>query len=258
LESISEVQVIKGVIPAEYGQALSGNVNVITNSGTNEYHGSVFYNYQGAGMGARHQMTTSKPNFVWNQFGGSMGGPILRDRLFIFAAFEGYRESSFSFLTGDVPTQLLRQRILAALPFPETQPMLEQNPLLARGSAAITVARRSGHLHAPYSGDLFVRWIGSAAIGVFLAALVLFTAIVFMGYLISDWPISSNSDEGGMTPNFDWFKLQVVYPACLWLVVIFFAVVRFLSYLDLRIRHEGWEVELLMRAEAQRLATQIG
>ena len=57
--------------------------------------------------------------------------------------------------------------------------------------------------------------------------------------------------------NLDWFKLEVVYPACLWLVVAFLAVVRFLSYLDLRIRHEGWEVELLMRAEALRLATPL-
>lgn len=134
--------------------------------------------------------------------------------------------------------------------------LLEQNPLLARDGGAITVGRRSGHLHAPYSGDLFVRWIGSAAIGGFLAALVIFTVIMVMGYLISDWPVYW--EDGELVPNFDWFKLQVAYPTCLWLVVIFFAVVRFLSYLDLRIRHEGWEVELLMRAEAQRLATQVG
>lgn len=139
--------------------------------------------------------------------------------------------------------------------------LLEQNPLLSRrGAGAITIARRSGHLHAPYSGDLFVRWLGSAAVAVLLAGLVLFTAVVAMGYLLSDWPIlfSFGEDDGGIAPNFDWFKLQVVYPGCLWLVVAFFSVVRFLSYLDLRIRHEGWEVELLMRAEAQRLATLLG
>ena len=137
--------------------------------------------------------------------------------------------------------------------------LLEQNPLLARGEKAITVGRRSGHLHAPYSGDLFVRWIGSAAIAVLLVGLALATAIMGLGYLMSDWPILfSFEDDGGVAPNFDWFKLEVVYPTCLWLVAAFFSVVRFLSYLDLRIRHEGWEVELLMRAEAQRLATQLG
>jgi hypothetical protein len=135
--------------------------------------------------------------------------------------------------------------------------LLEQNPLLARQGVAITVGKRSSHLHSPYSGDLFVRWIGSAALAALLSGLVLFTAIVLMGYLISDWPIHFALDEGTIAPNFDWLKLQVVYPACLWLVVAFLAAVRFLSYLDLRIRHEGWEVELLMRAEAQRLAMQL-
>jgi hypothetical protein len=135
--------------------------------------------------------------------------------------------------------------------------LLEQNPLLSRGGAAITVGKRSSHLHSPYSGDLFVRWLGSAAIAWLLAGLVLMTAIAAMGYLISDWPIHFSLEDESVAPNFDWFKLQVVYPACLWIIVAFFAVVRFLSYLDLRIRHEGWEVELLMRAEAQRLAAQL-
>lgn len=137
--------------------------------------------------------------------------------------------------------------------------LLEQNPLLPRRGVTITVGRRSSHLHSPYSGDLFVRWLGSAAVACLLAGLVLFTAIVLQGYLVSDWPVLfSFEDDGAMAPNLDWFKLQILYPACLWIIVAFFSVIRFLSYLDLRIRHEGWEVELLMRAEAQRLATQLG
>jgi hypothetical protein len=51
-----------------------------------------------------------------------------------------------------------------------------------------------------------------------------------------------------------WYHAQLAYPAILWLLAAYFSVVRFLDYLDLRIRHEGWEVELLMRAEALRLA----
>lgn len=135
--------------------------------------------------------------------------------------------------------------------------LLEQNPLLTQRGAAITIGKRSSHLHSPYSGDLFVRWFGSAALAVMLTLVVLLSAITAMGYLVSDWPLHFSLDEGSLAPNFDWFKLQVVYPACLWLVVAFLAVVRFLSYLDLRIRHEGWEVELLMRAESQRLAMQL-
>jgi hypothetical protein len=130
--------------------------------------------------------------------------------------------------------------------------LLEKNPLFSRKGGAITVTRRSSHLHSPYSGDLIVRWIGAAGIAVLLTLVVLYAAYMAQGVLIGDWAFYI-SQEHGPVLNLDWFKLEVVYPACLWLVVMFWAVVRFLSYLDLRIRHEGWEVELLMRAEALRL-----
>jgi hypothetical protein len=133
--------------------------------------------------------------------------------------------------------------------------LLEKNPLWAKAPGAITIGKRSSHLHGPYSGDLFVRWIGAAACALLLVGLVLATAIVMQGVLLRDWPAEWNGYE--LVLKFDWFKLQIVYPACLWIVVAFMAVVRFLSYLDLRIRHEGWEVELFMRAEALRLAARM-
>jgi len=135
--------------------------------------------------------------------------------------------------------------------------LLEKNPLWPSKGVAITIGKRSTHLHGPYSGDLFVRWCGAAAIMVLLGALAIITAVLAQGVLISDWPIHMTTEPVEITPNLDWFKLQIVYPACLWLIVTFLSVVRFLSYLDLRIRHEGWEVELLMRAESLRLAAQL-
>jgi hypothetical protein len=134
--------------------------------------------------------------------------------------------------------------------------LLEKNPLWGRKNGAITIGKRSSHLHSPYSGDLFVRWIGSAGITFLLVVVVLYAAYMLQGMLVSDWAFYISPDHGPML-NVDWFKLQVVYPLCLWVVVVFLAVVRFLSYLDLRIRHEGWEVELLMRAEALRLAATV-
>ena len=134
--------------------------------------------------------------------------------------------------------------------------LLEKNPLWSSQQNTITMGKRSSHLHGPYSADLLIRWFGAAAIALLLLALTLLTAVVVQGVLISDWPV-----VGVMTEDFafrlDWFKLQIVYPACLWFVVAFMSVVRFLSYLDLRIRHEGWEVELFMRAEALRLAARM-
>jgi hypothetical protein len=137
--------------------------------------------------------------------------------------------------------------------------LLERNPLWSRDPQRITIARRSAHLHGPSSADLFVRWILSALIGVVLLILAIQTATALTGILIGQWPITQ--DEFGD----NLFELHlspvhwlVLYPATLWLVVAYFSVVRFLSYLDLRIRHEGWEVELLMRAEALRINTKLG
>jgi hypothetical protein len=135
--------------------------------------------------------------------------------------------------------------------------LLEKNPLLAGKSAAITIGKRSSHLHGAYSGDLFVRSFAMTAIAMCLVGLAIYTAVLAQGFLISNWPLRFSVEDGIYGVNLDWFRLHVIYPGCLWLVVAFFAVVRFLSYLDLRIRHEGWEVELLMRAEAVRLGTQL-
>jgi hypothetical protein len=136
--------------------------------------------------------------------------------------------------------------------------LLEKNPLTSKDPSRITIGKRSLHLHGPSSADLFVRWIVSAMIGMLLIGLALGTAELLLGILMSMWPVEVDLAGEEWTWNIGWFQLQVVWPLCLWLVVAYFSVVRFLSYLDLRIRHEGWEVELLMRAEALRMAARVG
>src|SRR5215813_11144690 len=116
LEAIQEVHVIKGVIPAEYGDTVGGQVNLLTRSGTNEWHGSLFENFQSNSLAARNQFLTTKPRLTFNQFGGSAGGPIKRDRIFIFGVYEGYRERRPEVLRGNVPSQKLRDEMLRAVP----------------------------------------------------------------------------------------------------------------------------------------------
>ena len=137
--------------------------------------------------------------------------------------------------------------------------LLERNPLISRNPHQITIHRRSTHLHGPSSADLFVRWCLAAGVGLFLIGLALATVTLMVGILVSQWPFAIDV-AGDQLFSFEikWFHLQFMIPFCLWLVVAWFSVVRFLSYLDLRIRHEGWEVELLMRAEALRMATKLG
>jgi hypothetical protein len=116
LEAIQEVNVTKGIAPAEIANTLSGNINLISKSGTNDFHGSVFENYQTGGLNARNQFLNRKPQAVFNQFGGSVGGPIIKNKLFFFGVYEGLRQSSFQALSAQVPTQEYRTRALAAVP----------------------------------------------------------------------------------------------------------------------------------------------
>jgi TonB dependent receptor len=116
LEAISEVSVVKGVLQAEYGGVLGGQVNVLTRSGTNQFHGSLFENFQGASLNARDPFLPTKPGFTYNQFGGSLGGPIQMNRIFFFGAYEGYREARVRRLESTVPTQFLRDQLVAANP----------------------------------------------------------------------------------------------------------------------------------------------
>lgn len=116
LEAIQEVQTTKGVSQAEYGFQLSGNVNLISKSGTNTWHGSLFENYQDQYLNAINRSIGTRTLFNFNQFGGSVGGPIRRNKIFIFGVYEGYRQSSYNSILGDVPTQTLRTMAEAADP----------------------------------------------------------------------------------------------------------------------------------------------
>jgi hypothetical protein len=132
IDAVAEVQVIKGILPAEYGGVVGGQVNILSRSGTNQFHGSAIENYQNEAFFARDTFLPSskaKPTSRFNQFGGTIGGPIIRNRVFFFAAYEGYRDSEGLSLTATVPTQALRDQILTALPFPETKLALDTLPL---------------------------------------------------------------------------------------------------------------------------------
>jgi outer membrane receptor protein involved in Fe transport len=116
VEGIQDVSAVKGAIPAEYEDAIGGQVNLVSRSGTNQWHGSLFENFQNRALNARQQFTTTKPRLNFNQFGGSFGGAIKKNKIFIFGDYEGYRLAESLFVNGDVPTQALRDQLVAAVP----------------------------------------------------------------------------------------------------------------------------------------------
>jgi hypothetical protein len=92
-DAIQEISVTKGIAPAEIASTMSGNVNIISKGGTNQFHGDLFENNQVAAYNARNPLLARKTGDTFNQYGGSLGGAILRDKLFFFATYEGLRES---------------------------------------------------------------------------------------------------------------------------------------------------------------------
>jgi len=99
----------------EYGRNAGAVVNIVTKSGTNRFHGSLFEYHRNSFFDARNFFNHS-PNpqtqFVNNQFGGSLGGPIVRDRTFFFLAYEGQRERVGSDFKLFVPTQAQRTQAM--------------------------------------------------------------------------------------------------------------------------------------------------
>src|ERR1700682_4709416 len=92
-DSIEEFRVITNSFDAEYGRNSGAVVNVVTKSGTNDLHGSVYEFFRNDVLNA-HGFTfspTPKPPFKQNQFGGTLGGPIKKDKTFIFGSYEGRR-----------------------------------------------------------------------------------------------------------------------------------------------------------------------
>jgi len=116
LEAVEEVGITKGIVSAEIAGTMSGNVNLITRRGTNQFHGSLFANNQTENLHARNQFLARKVPAVFNQFGGSLGGPLRRNRLFFFGVYEGYRERAFRAINGQVPTPEFREQAIRAVP----------------------------------------------------------------------------------------------------------------------------------------------
>ena len=116
VEFIQEFKTTKGVFSAELGRAASGGVNVITKSGSNDFHGSVYEFIRNDKMDARNFFAARKDKLRLNQFGATVGGPVIRNKAFFFLGWEGVRERRGRQISGEVPTDSLRQRMLAANP----------------------------------------------------------------------------------------------------------------------------------------------
>jgi len=102
-EAVQEFQVVTNSFAAEFGRSSGGIVNVVTKSGTNDFHGNVFGFLRDKSFQARNPFSPiAKPAFRRTQYGVTLGGPLDRDRTFFFFAFEGRRRDESGFFTSNV------------------------------------------------------------------------------------------------------------------------------------------------------------
>lgn len=113
IDAIREFNVLTGTYGAEYGKRAGAQIVVVTQSGTNQLHGSVFEFLRNSDLDARNFFDqASAPPFRRNQFGGALGGPVKKDKWFLFGNFEGFSQSLALSGVSVVPDAGARQGML--------------------------------------------------------------------------------------------------------------------------------------------------
>jgi hypothetical protein len=92
LDSIAQFRIITNNFDAEYGNYSGGQINVVTKSGSNQYHGTVFDFLRNTDLDARNYFSPTRGVFIQNQFGGTAGGPIRKNKIFWFGDYQGTRQ----------------------------------------------------------------------------------------------------------------------------------------------------------------------
>jgi Carboxypeptidase regulatory-like domain/TonB-dependent Receptor Plug Domain/TonB dependent receptor len=114
VEAVREFQVLTNSFSAEYGHHTGGIINAATKSGTNALHGSLFEFHRDDSLDSKNYFDAQKPPFERNQFGFSVGGPIIRNKTFFFANYEGLHERLGATHLFTVPTEAVRNGPVAA------------------------------------------------------------------------------------------------------------------------------------------------
>ena len=141
VEAVREFQVLTNTYSAQYGRSMGGQLNSVTRSGTNAFHGSIYEFHRNDNLDARnffeHQPflpaslpeEESKPEFKRNQFGFALGGPIVPDKTFIFGNYEGFRERLGVTQFGSILDEQAREGIITDVDGNVTDTVVVHDPL---------------------------------------------------------------------------------------------------------------------------------
>src|SRR6059036_3152786 len=112
VEAVREYNVLEHTYGAEYGKRSGGQVSIVTSSGTNNWHGSLFEYHRNDALDTRDFFQTEKGPFKRHQFGGTIGGPLKKDKLFVFGNYEGFQQRLGQSNRAIVPDVQSRQGLL--------------------------------------------------------------------------------------------------------------------------------------------------
>src|SRR6267142_1507885 len=115
-DAVEQFTVLSSNYPAQFGRSSGGIIGASTRSGTANFHGNAYEYIRNSAFDARNFFDTTKPAFHRNQFGGSIGGPVVKDGTFLFADYEGLRQSQGITQVDTVPSQGARDGHLCAPP----------------------------------------------------------------------------------------------------------------------------------------------
>src|SRR6266705_1340340 len=128
VDAVREYNVLPDSYGAEYGKRAGGQISIVTSSGTNQLHGDLFEYLRNSAFDARNffDATTTTPPFKRNQFGASLGGPLKKDKLFVFGNYEGFRQRLAVSSVAVVPGTNARLGLLpdGVTPVPNLQPAM--------------------------------------------------------------------------------------------------------------------------------------
>lgn len=146
LDSIAEFRILTNNADAEYGNFAGGMVNAITKSGTNQFHGDIFEFLRNSDLDARNFFSPTRGSLHHNQFGGTVGGPILRDKVFFFSDYQGSRVvNGVDSGLIPVPTAAERQGVLGPAAFQTLANNVVVPTTVTGAGWATTLSQRLGY-----------------------------------------------------------------------------------------------------------------
>lgn len=121
-DSIQEFRILTNMYPAQYGRSGGSIVTIVTKTGTNSFHGTAYDFLRNDALDARNFFAPKVPKLTQNQFGGTVGGPVVKNNTFFFASYEGFRQVAGYPVTTNVPSLAERQGNFQGVPNPPNIP----------------------------------------------------------------------------------------------------------------------------------------